>query len=38
MTFTDSGRRRRPDCHELWIFEHQSGRSIQRLDTLIALS
>lgn len=33
----DSGRKRRPDCHELWIFEHQPGRNIQRLTRLIAL-
>jgi hypothetical protein len=33
---TDSGRKRRPDCHELWVFEHRD-RNVQRLDRLIAL-
>jgi hypothetical protein len=37
QVFTDSGRPRRPDCHELWTFEHKNGRNIQRLDVLIAL-
>jgi hypothetical protein len=35
--FMDNGRRCRPHCHELWIFEHKNGRHVQRLDTLIAL-
>jgi hypothetical protein len=35
--YTDDGRKRRPDCHELWIFEHRNGRNVQRLDRLIAL-
>jgi hypothetical protein len=33
----DNGRKRRPDCHELWIFERRDGRNIQRLNRLIAL-
>jgi len=33
----DDGRKRRPDCHELWGFEHRDGRNIQRLTRLIAL-
>lgn len=37
QTYTDSGSKRRPDCHELWIFEHRDGSNIQRLDRLIAL-
>jgi predicted HNH restriction endonuclease len=37
QVYTDSGRKRRPDCHELWIFEHRGDRSVQRLDRLIAL-
>lgn len=32
-----SGKRRRPDCHELWRFELQYGRPTQRLERLIAL-
>lgn len=36
-TYTDDGRKRRPDCHELWTFEHHNGRNVQRLDRLIAL-
>ena len=32
------GRRRRPDCHELWAFElEDDGRHVQRLVRLIAL-
>jgi hypothetical protein len=34
---TDDGRKRRPDCHELWIFERRNSRNVQRLDRLIAL-
>jgi hypothetical protein len=33
----DSGRPRRPDCHELWTFHHDGARRVQRLDRLIAL-
>lgn len=33
----DNGRKRRPDCHELWGFEHRDGQHIQRLKRLIAL-
>lgn len=36
-TYMDNGRKRRPDCHELWVFEHEDGRNIQRLGRLIAL-
>lgn len=32
-----TGRRRRPDCHELWSFEIRGDRFVQRLDRLIAL-
>ncbi|MFG3342427.1 hypothetical protein [Glycomyces sp. NPDC048151] len=32
-----SGRRRRPDCHELWSFEIRGDQFVQRLDRLIAL-
>jgi 5-methylcytosine-specific restriction endonuclease McrA len=37
VALTDSGRKRRPDCHELWIFEERKGRAVQLLDRLIAL-
>lgn len=33
----EMGRVRRPDCHELWVFEVRDGRRVQRLDRLIAL-
>lgn len=33
----DSGRPRRPDCHELWSFEIHEDRFVQRLSTLVAL-
>jgi len=33
----EDGRSRRPDCHELWVFETRAGRHIQRLERLIAL-
>jgi hypothetical protein len=33
----DTGRPRRPDCHELWHFEVTSTSAVQRLARLIAL-
>lgn len=33
----DTGRPRRPDCHELWHFEVRAGSAVQRLARLIAL-
>lgn len=33
----DTGRHRRPDCHELWSFEIHGDRFVQRLDRLISL-
>lgn len=33
----ESGRRRRPDCHELWSFELHGDQFVQRLAGLIAL-
>jgi hypothetical protein len=33
----DTGRPRRPDCHELWRFEITSTSAVQRLARLIAL-
>ena len=37
LTRMPDGRRRRPDCHELWTFTHRAGRPVQRLDGLMAL-
>ncbi|MGB6458033.1 MAG: hypothetical protein WBH47_26470 [Streptosporangiaceae bacterium] len=36
-TYMESGRKQRPDCHELWTFFYSRARNIQRLDRLIAL-
>lgn len=33
----DTGRPRRPDCHELWSFEIHGDRCVQRLAALVAL-
>ncbi|GAA2121771.1 hypothetical protein [Glycomyces algeriensis] len=33
----DTGRQRRPDCHELWHFEVTSTSAVQRLARLVAL-
>ncbi|MEU8196449.1 hypothetical protein AB0C10_21970 [Microbispora amethystogenes] len=37
LCFMEGDRKRRPDCHELWIFESREGRDVQRLERLIAL-
>jgi hypothetical protein len=37
LCFMEDGRKRRPDCHELWVFETRDGSHVQRLERLIAL-